>query len=353
MKDVNIYKQVGLWSLLMILLNACSVQPAMPDLEPDDAPQIGDVIKDIHEDRAGNLWFGTATKGLARYDGITLTYLSKKDGLCGIGITDIAEDNDGNLWLGTNKDMCFYDGNSFTSFPKTGEAPMLGWGWKNIKNDGAGNIWINTHQGMFRYEEEEFKPFNVPFDDQLSGSFCSTAGKIAMGIEDSNGNLWFGTDSDGVYKFDGTNYTNLKVADGLPNSNVNSVLEDQAGNLWFTSFQTVGEPNGRGGLCMYDGTAITQFPELPGLHHNNIFTTYEDRAGNIWIGATGVGVYRYDGNKFTLFKETNRMDLTKTMEVHSILEDRTGQLWFGFTGGLFRFDGTALVNVTTDLIWKD
>jgi len=61
----------------------------------------------------------------------------------------------------------------------------------------------------------------------------------------------------------------------------------------------------------------------------------EDKNRNIWIGVANSEVYRYDGEKFKLFSETNPMDLIPSFSVQSILEDRNGTLWFGFPGGLF------------------
>jgi ligand-binding sensor domain-containing protein len=46
------------------------------------------------------------------------------------------------------------------------------------------------------------------------------------------------------------------------------------------------------------------------------------------------------------------MDLTWSMGIQSILEDRNGMLWFGFSGGLFRFNGTAITNVYKAGPWK-
>ena len=46
-------------------------------------PQIAAFVVEIFEDSKGNLWFGTMSKGVARYDGRSLVYFSIKDGLAG------------------------------------------------------------------------------------------------------------------------------------------------------------------------------------------------------------------------------------------------------------------------------
>ena len=89
---------------------------------------------------------------------------------------------------------------------------------------------------------------------------------------------------------------------------------------------------------------------MGGLSKNDIYSVYADRKGDIWIGATGLGIYRYDGTSFQLFKGTDRMDLTWSMGIQSILEARNGKLWFGFSGGLFRFNGSAITNVPKHIL---
>ncbi|MFN4255436.1 MAG: two-component regulator propeller domain-containing protein [Saprospiraceae bacterium] len=141
-------------------------------------------------------------------------------------------------------------------------------------------------------------------------------------------------------------------------NNVQDIQEDKQGNIWFgTRVAENDHPDpigrtGNGGLCRYDGKKCTQFPDLEGLSRNEIYSIYQDRAGNIWIGATRVGVYRYDGQSFQIFRGTDRMDLTANFGVQDILEDRNGTIWFGFSGGLFRLSGSSIVNVTQHGPWK-
>jgi ligand-binding sensor domain-containing protein len=45
------------------------------------------------------------------------------------------------------------------------------------------------------------------------------------------------------------------------------------------------------------------------------------------------------------------MDLTQRFAVQGIQEDKNGTLWLGFSGGLFRFDGKEIKNVTKNGPW--
>ncbi len=320
-------------------------QPPNEQLAPlDPAAQISEYVVEVFEDKKGNLWFGTMSDGAARYDGKTLTYFSTKNGLCDNTVASIAEDKAGNIWFGTHNGASKFDGNTFVNF---GIKEGLHGAGCNILVARDGNIWAGTNDGAFRFNGFSFVPFNIPNPVIENPSYKWVAGKVWSLMEDTKGNIWFARDGLGACKFDGTTFSHFTLKDGLCSNNVSSIVEDKQGNIWFGSLSSDFPKSIKaGGLSRYDGSRFINYPELEGLHENDIYSIYSDKKGNIWIGATGLGVYRYDGKSFKLYKGTDRMDLTWSMGIQSILEDRNGMLWFGFSGGLFRFDGAAIVNVT-------
>ena len=84
------------------------------DLKPNYFDRIAQYVVETYEDKQGNLWFGTMHKGAARYDGKTLTWFSKKDGLPSNAVPSFAEDKDGNLWVGTHDGVCKFNGKNIT-----------------------------------------------------------------------------------------------------------------------------------------------------------------------------------------------------------------------------------------------
>jgi len=52
-------------------------------VQADDTAQIGVFVRRIFQDRKGDLWFGTNSFGVCRYDGERLTYFSTQEGLGG------------------------------------------------------------------------------------------------------------------------------------------------------------------------------------------------------------------------------------------------------------------------------
>ncbi len=57
--------------------------PRVQEIEPE---QISENVREVFQDREGNLWFGTNGDGVARFDGESLTYLSVEEGLAGSAI---------------------------------------------------------------------------------------------------------------------------------------------------------------------------------------------------------------------------------------------------------------------------
>ena len=49
-------------------------------------------------------------------------------------------------------------------------------------------------------------------------------GNVQCGLQDKEGNLWFGTTENGLYKYDGKSFSRFLVADGLNSNNIYSLL---------------------------------------------------------------------------------------------------------------------------------
>lgn len=66
-------------------------------------------IRDIHEDRRGDVWFATHNGGLVRFDGVVSHSYKVSSGFYENDINCIGEDHDGNLWFGLrNKGLVRY-----------------------------------------------------------------------------------------------------------------------------------------------------------------------------------------------------------------------------------------------------
>jgi len=225
---------------------------------------------------------------------------------------------------------------------------------------------------------------SVLFISCKQSSTVSELGKnIRSILQDRNGNYWFGSDSEGVYRYDGKTLIQFTFKDGLPNNQVRTIQEDKSGNIWFVT---------GGGICRYDGKSFTTFTDtkekrdsltvngrqntsenicfeagagaycyngnsfsyrhLPRIaldtQYSNpyiVYCSYKDKSGKLWFGTQNLGVCCYDGKSFTWFTEKGLSGFV----VRALFEDKNGNLWFGNNGGgLFRYDGKSLTNFTEE-----
>jgi len=204
-----------------------------------------------------------------------------------------------------------------------------------IIQDYQGLMWFGTEDGLNRYDGYNFKIFKTEPND--SNSIASNY--VISIFEDSNGNLWAGTDGGGLnlYNRDKENFVrflnNPKNQNSLSQNRVNSICEDASGNIWLAT-------NG-GGLDKYN-PATKQFthykhdPKNPNSFSSNmLFSIVWDKSGFLWIG-TDNGL-----NKFNLTDESFTRYLSDPKD-HSSLNnnhilylslDRNGILWIGTFGG--------------------
>ena len=130
-------------------------------------------------------------------------------------------------------------------------------------------------------------------------------------------------------------FESFSVEDGLSQSTVNDILQDNKGFLWFGT---------KDGLNRYDGLSFRQFKHdrsnAYSLGNNFVTTLYEDMEGHIWIG-TDVGVYIYypEQDIFERFQTATENGVKIERSVSSILGDADGCVWMAVeTQGIFRFD---------------
>jgi ligand-binding sensor domain-containing protein len=204
MLKYNFYQQIYSLLLLFVFITSCNGQIKPPLSEGNqalrylpneqnvklDTSQISEYIVEIFEDTKGNLWFGTVSDGVVRYNGKMLTYFSTKDGLCDNTVTGIAEDKDGNMWFGTHNGISKYDGKKFTTFAET-KGQISGC---KILIDRKGQIWAGTTEGAFRFNGTSFSKFDIPNPVIENKSYKWVVGKVWGLMEDKKGNIWFGRD---------------------------------------------------------------------------------------------------------------------------------------------------------------
>jgi ligand-binding sensor domain-containing protein len=243
-----ILAQLTIVAFLTICLNSCNGQILKNNATNEDGKEnlthqpisfnvisnsIDKNIRSIFQDNNGNYWFGTNGAGVYRYDTKTLTQFTVKDGLADNQVINIQEDDLGNIWFGTGAfRISKFDSTKFTIHTNNVKITNgTETDWKSTNND----LWFYAGGGVFRYSNASLN--YLPFDP--SSSNAQTNAPFSLGrygvyciLKDKKGNVWFGTQAEGVCRYDGKTLTWFKEK-GLAGPAVLGLFEDSKGSLWF------------------------------------------------------------------------------------------------------------------------
>ncbi len=106
-------------------------------------------------------------------------------------------------------------------------------------------------------------------------NFSQDRGITAL-IASPTGELWIGTEGNGVFGLKNGVTAHLDRASGLLSSLIRTLYLDKQGLLWIG---TAG-----GGLSRYDGNQVVSFTTTEGLPDNTISQILEDDDGRLWLG---------------------------------------------------------------------
>jgi PAS domain S-box-containing protein len=132
----------------------------------------------------------------------------------------------------------------------------------------------------------------------------------------------------------GISFTRLSTDDGLSQTRVSQIVQDDQGFMWFGS---------QYGLNRYDGYKFKVFKHEPGNRNSLsgvfIYSLFKDRSGSLWIGCEEF-LDKFDPvtDTFTHYRIDTADAQGETVPVTNISQDHTGMLWLSTVRGLVRFD---------------
>ena len=196
---------------------------------------------DVHcvcTDRAGRLWIGSRQHGILSPDGRWYAHDDKNPvTVSANNIYWMLTDHSGRLWVAAeNSHLDLAEpqpdgGCHFRHFFGSHFSPRV------LCQDTHGVIWVGTDNGLFRFRPEELLRDTSAYECVLSGLTLQYSA-VSCIYEDSHHVLWVGTLGGGVYAIDGKSQKtagHLTTASGLISDEVQSIIEDDAGVMWFAT----------------------------------------------------------------------------------------------------------------------
>ncbi|PSR14102.1 MAG: hypothetical protein DA408_04430 [Bacteroidetes bacterium] len=213
-------------------------------------------------------------------------------------------------------------------------------------------------------------------------------------FQDKHNNYWFGSDGQGVYRYDGNIILRFSTEDGLLSNKIRGIQEDNSGHVFITTLEGVSKFDGKtfttlsvtednewkldpddlwfsvlgkageSGPYRYDGKILhhLKFPKhyledaynaANGKHPwspYEPYSIYKDSKGNIWFGTSEFGICRYDGKSLSWMyeKHLTLIEGGGSFGIRSIIEDKEGKFWFCNTS--YRYDILPTVLTEPDKI---
>jgi ligand-binding sensor domain-containing protein/serine phosphatase RsbU (regulator of sigma subunit) len=344
----------------------------------------------IFQDSKDYLWLGTAN-GVSRFDGKKFVNYTSKNGLATGGVKSILQDSQGNIWLGhLNGGITRYNGNIFekaafdsirltgdvNSIIQTGDTLL----WFTSISDGAvaaeypvkditmikarqfrgreglsdqvSDAYLNkageyiciADAGMrkFNPEIQKFENYRLPHMTTYFSTICI--------LNDSKGNVWFGTYNGGAYKYvmseSRMEFINLPKL-GVPSNWVTCITEDSRGRVWLGTWGA--------GIAVFEGDSVRIFNQSNGLKPTKIYDILEDVEGNILIADQTNGLTIFKGDAFTTISDK---ELLPDQNINAITDDKTGAVWLGTNSGIVRFwsgstKNSVVYNHENNLVFED
>ncbi|MBW8782914.1 MAG: ATP-binding protein [Verrucomicrobia bacterium] len=259
------------------------------------------------QDVSGAVWFGyEAPTKVSRWLNGQLTSYTEQDGLRGgAHQNEVCSTVNGTIWYANTNGCGPFDGKRFQS------VDVPGGGGVHLARAGDGGMWAIRGNRLVHYR---------PDGTQETKADVS-AFSVHVIMEDSSGNLWMGTNNDGLIQFRDGHLESIPVEGGA----VSSLFEDQEGNLW-AGLRT-------NGVLRLHARRFYLRQIKDGLPDNDTYSVCTDNEGRLWLtGRNSMVARSTDATNHSFMPVKGWPDWARgTMAVHP---DPSGGVWLGTLHGL-------------------
>lgn len=224
-------------------------------------------------------------------------------------------------------------------------------GVRSILEDSKGNIWFGSHnEGVCKLQNGELKYFTT--QNGLSNN------QVRNIYEDKNGIIWFECGI-GLSRYDGKEMTVYNER----NYDSKKGWKLTGSDLWFKGDEATGynKLEGDPGVYQYDGRNLNYrsfaIKSKPGEENSYSISTnfVRSKNGKVWFG-TYNALFVHDGKQFKMFNDESLglNGTTESLHIRSIMEDSKGNLWIGNNCGgstiggigVVKYDGKEFIHFT-------
>jgi signal transduction histidine kinase/ligand-binding sensor domain-containing protein/ActR/RegA family two-component response regulator len=295
------------------------------------------IVWAVMQDRRGDFWIGSESAGIYRLRDGVIERVPLGAAFQKSSFLSFCEDRDGSVWAGTDNGILI---NIAGAAVKQRIALPVPTQIRALALDPDGSIWIGTfREGLFHYADGKLEKFTQ--DDGLFGNTVETL------LISSDGTLWAGGFGGLSHRVNGK-FKNLYTDGDLHGADVWSLYEDSRRDLWVGTAE--------GGLHRIRDGHITFFSPSDGVFDLSIDSIVEDNLGNLWMSCSR-GIFRIAKRELNQFAEGkikrvhselfNGEDGMRNVEgntgcVPNAWKDSSGRLWFATMGGLATIDPSRI-----------
>ncbi|MBO4592236.1 MAG: HD domain-containing protein [Eubacterium sp.] len=238
-------------------------------------------------------------------------------------IRSIIKDSGGALWFSTYSDfgLVKYDVGEVTCF--TADTGLPSNKIRTVSEKSDGSIMASCSGGLAVIKDDKV----VELYDESAGL---TNTEILSSCEGENGEMYLGSDGDGIYVVDKDGISNIGLDNGLKSEVILRIKRDDRNKVfWLITSNSIAYM--KGGIV----TTVEQFP------YSNNFDMYENKKGDMWIlSSNGIYVVKTQtllDNKdieYAFYDYSSGIPCVATANSYSCL-DKTGDLYVSGSSGVF------------------
>lgn len=234
-------------------------------------------------------------------------------------VYSISQSNTGFINLATGEGFCAFEGSKFKVF--TTKDNLAEDFVTTHFTDSRGITWLGHYQKGLSFEKDhKFYPLKQSTD---------LASKVTCIAEDHRKNIWFSTQSKGIYRID--SLLKLTPVDSKSEEGANAICFDSSGMLMECSDK---------GLFIYtlstSGKVLTLFEQIKELSGRNVkcIVPANSEKNAFWLAVEDEGVYgiKKDKDKYIVFVKINSELALKDFTFSALYVDQKENLWVGDFG---------------------